>query len=344
MAAPWRRGRRVVAVLLAAVALLLLVNVRTDLSLDELKPKYQSAASKFALIDDVNVHYRDEGSGPPLVLVHGTSSSLHTWDGWVAKLSPHRRVIRLDLPGYGLTGPAPDHDYSAARYARVVAKLLDHLGIERADIAGSSLGGRVTMTFALDYPARVRKLVLIDAAGLSGQRLPGIFRLARTPVLNRLLRWVTPRMIVKKNVAEVYGEPSRVTDELVDRYYDLLRREGNRQATIDRSLHGSRGPRSRRAARRDPRSGAPRVGRARRVDPPSLRAPSPERDRRREARNLPRLRTRTDGGAARRHRGGRRRIPRDREQGDGDTLIDPHDLAARSARQRALASSLRQQP
>lgn len=237
MAAPWRRGRRVVAVLLAAVALLLLVNVRTDLSLEELKPKYESAASKFAPIDGVNVHYRDEGSGPPLVLVHGTSSSLHTWDGWVAKLSTHRRVIRLDLPGYGLTGPAPDHDYSAARYARVVAKLLDHLGVERADVAGNSLGGRIAMTFALDHPARVRKLVLIDAAGLSGQRLPGIFRLARTPVLNRLLRWVTPRMIVEKNVAEVYGEPSRVTDELVDRYYDLLRREGNRQATIDRFMN-----------------------------------------------------------------------------------------------------------
>ncbi|HSO39461.1 MAG TPA: alpha/beta fold hydrolase [Labilithrix sp.] len=225
---------RALALLLAIVALLLLVNVRTDVSLDELRPKYANASSQFARIDGVNVHYRDEGSGPPLVLVHGSSASLHTWDGWVAKLSSHRRVVRLDLPGYGLTGPAPDRDYSAARYARVVGLLLDRLGIERADLAGNSLGGRVALTFALAHPARVRRLVLVDAAGLSGQRLPGIFRLARTPVLNRLLRWVTPRMIVRKNVAEVYGEPSRVTEALVDRYYDLLRREGNRQATIDR--------------------------------------------------------------------------------------------------------------
>jgi pimeloyl-ACP methyl ester carboxylesterase len=220
--------------LVAVVVLLLLAGVRTDRSLDELRPKYASAASRFVLIDGVDVHYRDEGVGPPLVLVHGTSSSLHTWDGWVAKLSPHRRIIRLDLPGHGLTGPAADRDYTAARCARLIVALLDKLDIPRADVAGNSLGGRVAMTLVLEHPERVRRLVLVDAAGLSGQRLPKIFRLARTPVLNRLLRWVTPRTVVKANIDEVYGDRSRVTDALVDRYYDLLRREGNRQATIDR--------------------------------------------------------------------------------------------------------------
>jgi pimeloyl-ACP methyl ester carboxylesterase len=216
------------------VAVVLLSGVRGDLSLEELEPKYANGASRTVELQGMAVHYRDEGAGPPLVLIHGSSSSLHTWDGWVAKLSTHRRVVRLDLPGYGLTGPAPDRDYSAARYARLVVALLDRLGIASADFAGNSLGGRVALTIALDNPSHVRSLILVDAAGLSGQRPPAIFRLARTPVLNNLLRWVTPRFLVRANVNQVYGDPSRVTDVAVDRYYELTRREGNRQATIDR--------------------------------------------------------------------------------------------------------------
>jgi pimeloyl-ACP methyl ester carboxylesterase len=230
----WRHASRVARALLALVVLLLLSGIRTDFSLDELRPRYAGGASRFAMVDGVSVHYRDEGVGPPLVLLHGTSSSLHTWDRWVERLSPQRRIVRLDLPGFGLTGPAGDRDYSAARFARVVVALLDQLGISRADFAGNSLGGRVALTIALDHPSYVRRLVLLAPAGLSGQRLPKIFRLARTPVLNRLLRWVTPRMVVRGNLNEVYGDPSRVTDALVDRYYELTRREGNRQAIIDR--------------------------------------------------------------------------------------------------------------
>jgi pimeloyl-ACP methyl ester carboxylesterase len=230
----WRRVLRLVGALFAVLVVLLLVNVRCDVPLDELKPKYAGGASRFTKIDGVDVHYRDEGRGPPLVLLHGTSSSLHTWDGWVARMASRHRIVRLDLPGFGLTGPVADKDYSAARYVRVVVGLLDQLGIQQADIAGNSLGGRVAMTIALDHPSRVRRLVLVDAAGLSGQRLPRIFRLARTPVLNGLLRWVTPRAVVRANVNEVYGDRSRVSDGVVDRYYDMMRREGNRQAAIDR--------------------------------------------------------------------------------------------------------------
>lgn len=229
-----RRVLRWAAALVAVLVLLLLVNVRSDVPIDALKAKYAGGASRFTTVDGVDVHYRDEGQGPPLVLIHGTSSSLHTWDGWVARMAAHHRIVRLDLPGFGLTGPAADKDYSAARYVRVVVALLDQLGVQRADVAGNSLGGRVAMMIALEHPSRVRRLVLVDAAGLRGQRLPAIFRLARTPVLNGLLRWVTPRAVVRANVDEVYGDKSRVTDAVVDRYYDLMRREGNRQATIDR--------------------------------------------------------------------------------------------------------------
>jgi pimeloyl-ACP methyl ester carboxylesterase len=112
--------------------------------------------------------------------------------------------------------------------------LMSKLGIDRADIAGNSLGGRVALTLALEHPERVRSLVLVDAAGLSGQKPPAIFGLARTPVLGRALRWLTPRVLVRRNVEEVYGDPSHVTEALVDRYCELTRHEGNREALLDR--------------------------------------------------------------------------------------------------------------
>lgn len=236
-----RRASRALLFALGLLALLAVTMVRPDLPRAELLARYASPPSRFADLEGLRVHYRDEGSGPPLVLIHGTSSSLHTWDRWTSLLSSHRRVVRLDLPGFGLTGPAPDRDYSAERQARVVAALLDQLGIPRADLAGNSLGGRVALTFALGRPERVRKLVLLDAAGLSGQRPPAIFRLAQTPVVNRLLTVMTPRWLVEKNVREVYGDPGRVDEARIDRYCDLTRAEGNRTALVDR-LTGSRDP------------------------------------------------------------------------------------------------------
>jgi pimeloyl-ACP methyl ester carboxylesterase len=229
-----RRAVRVALLVLAVLVLAVLSMIRTDIPHAELLARYGGGASRFVGVEGVTVHYRDEGSGPPLVLIHGTSSSLHTWDSWVARLSSRHRVVRLDLPGFGLTGAAPDHDYSAVRYARVVAALMSELGIDRADVAGNSLGGRVALTLALEHPERVRSLVLVDAAGLSGQKPPAIFGIARTPVLGRALRWLTPRTLVRRNVEEVYGDRSRVTEALVDRYYELTRHEGNREALLDR--------------------------------------------------------------------------------------------------------------
>lgn len=226
---------------LAVVAVLLALGMRRDLPAAEVERLYGGPPSRFVTVSGQRLHVRDEGQGPPLVLIHGTSSSLHTWDGWVARLSARHRIVRLDLPGFGLTGPAVDGDYSAARYADLVDGLADALGLGAVDVAGNSLGGRVALELARRHPARVRRLVLVDAAGLSGHTPPPIFRLVRTPVLGELVRFVSPRFMVRKNVEQVYGDPSKVTDALVDRYDTLLHREGNRDALVDR-LRGPTDP------------------------------------------------------------------------------------------------------
>jgi pimeloyl-ACP methyl ester carboxylesterase len=234
----WRVLRGVaiaVGSLLLVAAIAIAAMVRPDIPLESLLPEYGSPPSKFVEIEGMRIHYRDEGMGPPLVMLHGFGSSLYTWDGWVRQLAGTRRLIRLDLPGFGLTGPAPDGDYRAERYVRVVAALLDRLGVGRTDIAGNSLGGRTALMFALDHPERVRKLILVDAGGFAPMPPPMLFRLAQTPILGPLLLLhVTPRFVVRRNLDTVYGDPSRLTDAAVDRYWAMARRAGNRGAMLAR--------------------------------------------------------------------------------------------------------------
>ena len=232
--------KRKTALMLSSPVLLILLGlaaqVRCDRSVGELRARYADRDSRFMKIRGMDVHYRDRGSGYPLVLLHGTASSLHTWDEWTKALVPKYRVIRMDLPAFGLTGPAPDHDYSMKSYIAFLDELLEKLDVKDCFMAGNSLGGRIAWEYALARPGRVRRLVLIDAAGYPlKQGMPLVFRLARLPLLGGIMRYVTPRFVVEKNVLEVYGDGRRVTDALVDRYYDMTLREGNRDAFIARS-------------------------------------------------------------------------------------------------------------
>ena len=219
------------------LAVLILIFRTPDISPEKLSLKYTNDASRFYGIQGMQVHYRDEGPKEdklPLVLIHGTSSSLHTWDSLVVSL-PEKRCIRLDLPGFGLTGPHPKRNYSPQNTSLIIDELLQYLKIDSCIIAGNSLGGFIAWSYALGYP-RAKKMILIDAAGFnSGTKGKNLaFQLARLPVVNQLLKIVTPRSIVRKSLEQSYGDPSKVTDALVDRYFELNCRTGNRQALLDR--------------------------------------------------------------------------------------------------------------
>jgi pimeloyl-ACP methyl ester carboxylesterase len=217
-----------------------------DKTVAQLTARWAPPPSQFVMIDGLQVHLRDEGPrGDPLpiVLLHGTSDSLHTWDGWTERLVLQRRVIRFDLPGFGLTGPNRENDYSTAYYVKFVAALLDHLGVRHCVLVGNSLGGQVAWEAALEMPQRVRQLVLVDASGypLQPTSAPLAFKLARSHVARWMLEYVLPRGLVQAGLRNVYGDPSKVTPELVDRYYDMALRSGNRRALgyrIDAGLAG----------------------------------------------------------------------------------------------------------
>ena len=242
---------RLIAGLAAVIALAILGIVvwawAPDRPVAELTARWAPPPSQFVRIGGLDAHVRDEGRRDdplPLVLLHGTSASLHTWDGWVRALEGSHRVIRVDMPGFGLTGPAPDGDYTIDAYVRFVVALLDHYRLERCVLVGNSFGGRVAWETALADPGRVRALVLVDSAGyaIESQSVPIAFRLAQVPALEPLLSHLTPRVVVEASVTNVYGDPGRVTPELVDRYYELTLREGNRGALVQRFLQAPAGP------------------------------------------------------------------------------------------------------
>lgn len=228
-------------VLLALVALTATAawNWAPDRPVAQLKPRWALPPSQFVALDGMQVHLRDQGprdDPTPIVLLHGTSASLHTWEGWVAALQNKRRVISLDLPGFGLTGPFPDGDYRMAHYSAFLANVLDLLQVPRAVVAGNSFGGQLAWQFALDHPQRVERLVLVDAAGYprNATSIPIGFRLAQIPALAPLMDNLLPRAMIEASLRNVYGDPGQVSDELIDRYYELTLRAGNRQALRQR--------------------------------------------------------------------------------------------------------------
>jgi pimeloyl-ACP methyl ester carboxylesterase len=237
-----RLGRILKILILSTVVLVILTVLlfgHGDIPLDELKAKYAQEPSEFMALDGMNVHYRDEGKSPdsiPIVLIHGTGSSLHTFDDWEDALKKDYRVIRMDLPGYGLTGPFPEPDYSIDAYVDFIKDFLDKRGVDQCIIGGNSLGGHIAWRFTLEYPQEVTQLILIDAAGYPNKSKsePIAFRVAKTPVIRNALTFITPKSIARASIENVYADKTKVTDELVNRYFELTLRAGNRQAFIDR--------------------------------------------------------------------------------------------------------------
>ncbi|WP_300752055.1 alpha/beta hydrolase [Janthinobacterium sp.] len=208
-----------------------------DIPLDPLKVRWAKAPSKFIELDGMQVHYRDEGprdDPAPILLLHGTGNSLHTWDAWAEQLKGKHRVIRFDRPGFGLTWPNPTGDYSMVYFADFAQRFLDALQVRKVTVAGNSAGGRVALYLASRHPERVEKLVLIASAGYP-RNTPSqfAFRLMTSRWLAPILTRILPRGQVEANVRNTYGDTTKVRQEVLDRSYELTLREGNRRALVD---------------------------------------------------------------------------------------------------------------
>ena len=206
----------------------------------EMQAKYGSAPSQMVDIGDGRlVHLRDEGprDAPVIVLLHGSNADLHTWQPWVDALSDDYRVIRFDQRGHGLTGPAGDGDYTLTAFGADIDAVTAALGVERFVLAGNSMGGAIAMGYALANPERLDGLVLVDASGAPIEREAEgniAFRLAAMPGVGSVMSQLLPRSLVERSLTQSVSNQDIVTGEAVDRYWELARYPGNRDATRQR--------------------------------------------------------------------------------------------------------------
>ncbi|WP_394693635.1 alpha/beta fold hydrolase [Hyphobacterium sp.] len=198
-----------------------------------LEARYMADNDRFIDVAGARMRVREEGpsGGDVIILIHGFSFSLESWDGWAERLSEDYRVIRYDLLGHGLTGPDPQQRYAPQARAEFLAELMDALDVERASLAGNSLGGTIAWRFAAAYPDRIDKLILVDA---------GVFQFnevgdepVEPPAAIQAFLQLAPEAGVRQSLAFTYADPASVSDERVQTIIDMMRREGNGEAFIE---------------------------------------------------------------------------------------------------------------
>jgi pimeloyl-ACP methyl ester carboxylesterase len=206
-----------------------------DRSRADLDAHYLDASTAITEVLGTRLRVRDAGpkTAPVLILIHGFGSSLETWEPWARLLSNQYRVVRFDLPGSGLSGPDRTGDYSDGRSLDLVKGLMQQMGIVRTALIGNSIGGRIAWKFAATYPTLVSKLVLISPDGFAS---PGFEygRPPKVPAALQLMKFFLPKPLLRANLRAAYADPARLSDALLDRYYDLLLAPGNRGAMIAR--------------------------------------------------------------------------------------------------------------
>ncbi len=196
-----------------------------------LEAEYATPPSRFVTAGGIRFHIRDRGEGPVLVLLHGQSANFVAWEDAAALLAKEHRVISVDMPGHGLTGPDPAERYSPADLARSLDALVTALGLTRFALAGNSLGGGVAEEYALAHPEKLSVLLLLDPLGapVLGPR-PSAFAAQTIPVIGPLVRWFAPPWIVRPILATTYADPRRLTAPVARAFALLLLRAGNRAA------------------------------------------------------------------------------------------------------------------
>jgi pimeloyl-ACP methyl ester carboxylesterase len=226
----------VALIALGAGAFFIAAWLHRDIPANVLEAKYGNAQSKFIAIDGVRVHYRDEGQkdGPAVLLIHAHFDSLLAWDPWVDALKDKYRVVRFDMTSHGLTGPDPSGDYTLERTVALTEKFAAAMQLTRFSIAGTSMGGTIAIHYAAKNPEQIEKMILLSPGALN-TRVRGRSTPRPLPAWIDIATVITPRMVFERLLTGGFGDPSKIKPELVDQWWELMRREGQRKAELTRT-------------------------------------------------------------------------------------------------------------
>ena len=197
---------------------------------------YSRPGTARLMVQQQPVFVQDSGprDAPAILLLHGFGASLQAWDDWAPALEKNLRVLRIDIPGFGLSGPAVNQDYSdAADVARVIA-VMDQLGVQQVIVAGHSMGGRIAWNLAAAHPERVSQLVLLSPDGFPDPNAKSD-KTYEVPALLGLLPYSLPKWALRMGgVAPAFADDSQLTPQMMQRYHDMMLAPGVRTALLER--------------------------------------------------------------------------------------------------------------
>jgi pimeloyl-ACP methyl ester carboxylesterase len=222
-----------------ALALRLLIRPREVEWAHHREQLHHAERSRFASIGGVRVHYQEAGpkNAPAVILIHGFTASTLVWSEVLLPIAEEGfRVVAPDLMGFGFSEKPREGEYSIEGHARMITGLMDELGIERATLVGSSYGGAIATTCALDYADRVERLVLVSAVSNDDIKRRPLLRLAATPVVGELLsplmldlRWMVKRHLKGNSVSNA----AWFDDKRVTAYHTPLRAVDTQRAALN---------------------------------------------------------------------------------------------------------------
>ena len=229
--------RRNILPALALAAVTFTACASREIPVAELSLRYGLPASQtFEPSPGVRIHYTDEGrrSGRTLILVHGFGASVHAWRPWIDRLAQDYRLIAIDLPGHGLTHTPPGYRATLEANAALVDALATHLNLDHFILAGHSMGGAVSLSYAMEHPERLQGLVLVASAGWPGDRSgpPPAAALFNNDVGRFFLKLIDPRLVIGGGLKSAYADETLATDAVIDRYADLALAEGHRDVLL----------------------------------------------------------------------------------------------------------------
>jgi pimeloyl-ACP methyl ester carboxylesterase len=206
---------------------------RSDIPYQTVVDRYKTAQSHFVQINGRAVHYTDQGQGPTILLLHGSGADVTAWAPLAKEMAQNYRVVAFDFPGSGLSENPADEAYSLPAAVATTDAFVKALGLSPLVVIGHSVGGQVAWTAALDHPPWMRNLVLMAPTG-HPYPSPLTWTLAGIPGVGEIMRKVTPRAIIEMNLQDVFYDKSKITADLTDRYYTMIRREGARDAMLQK--------------------------------------------------------------------------------------------------------------